>query len=67
VNKGQGVESVKAAVITNIFTGLEFRRMGMATDLLTAVRRCLDNMESKRIEFSIIYSGVNNRLYKQLG
>lgn len=67
VNSGRGMEPVKAAVITDIFTHSEFRRNGMATRLLTKVKEALDGMEKERVGFSIIYSGVNTELYDRLG
>ncbi|KIE01353.1 Acyl CoA acyltransferase-like protein, partial [Metarhizium majus ARSEF 297] len=48
VNSGRGMEPVKAAVITDIFTHSEFRRNGMATRLLTKVKEVLDGMEEER-------------------
>ncbi|KAK9440364.1 Acyl CoA acyltransferase-like protein [Metarhizium brunneum] len=66
VNSGRGMEPVKAAVITDIFTHSEFRRNGMATRLLTKVKEALDGMEKERVGFSIIYSGVNTELYDRL-
>ncbi|QLI70086.1 uncharacterized protein G6M90_00g060210 [Metarhizium brunneum] len=48
VNSGRGMEPVKAAVITDIFTHSEFRRNGMATRLLTKVKEALDGMEKER-------------------
>lgn len=67
VNMGRGMEPVKAAIITDIFTHADFRKKGMATKLLTKVQGVLDEMENDRIEFSIIYSGVSNELYEKLG
>lgn len=67
INTGRGMESTNIAIITDIFTHLDFRRRGMATKLLTKVQQVLDNMEQKHAALSIIYSGANNGLYNTLG
>ncbi|TWU75215.1 hypothetical protein ED733_005210 [Metarhizium rileyi] len=50
VNSGRGMESVKAAIITDIFTHADFRREGMATKLLIMVQKVLNRMANDGVE-----------------
>ncbi|KAJ6443884.1 Acyl CoA acyltransferase-like protein [Purpureocillium lavendulum] len=66
INVGDGMHSVNAVVITDIFTIPEERRKGMATKLLKKVQETLDKRE-KRVEFSLIWSDNRPEFYDRLG
>lgn len=66
VNAGQGMRSVRAAVITDVFTLPDYRRKGMATTLLSVLQETLDKKESK-VDFSVLYSDMRPEFYGGLG
>ncbi|KOS20898.1 hypothetical protein ESCO_004211 [Escovopsis weberi] len=62
-----GVKTVKAAVITQIFTVPSHRLQGMATRLLRCVHTALDEMEGTRVMFSVAYGCDYAPFFQRLG
>lgn len=66
INVGKGMQSVRAAIITDIFTIPEQRRVSMAAALLEEVQLSLDERK-QRVEFSIIWSDNRPEFFEELG
>ncbi|KAL7923414.1 hypothetical protein ACQKWADRAFT_48882 [Trichoderma austrokoningii] len=64
----KGVKLARASVISQVVTQLEFRLCGYTAHFLKLLAEQMDSREGQeRIDFSILYSGPNTRLFQRCG